>query len=94
MSTDNAKRVNAIIRRKATLKRREDVEPVIGDIKRNMKFRRFRLRGKWKCEIELGLISIGHNLKKIKERIKKLSEWDMGLLKGQELGKVLGYVSA
>ena len=75
-------------------RRREDVEPVIGDIKRNMNFRGFTVRSKWKCEIELGLISIGHNLKKIKEWVKKLVEWDNGLLKGQELGKVLGYVMA
>lgn len=74
-------------------RRREDVEPVIGDIKRNMNFRGFNLRSKWKCEIELGLISIGHNLKKIKEWVKKLAEWDNGLLKGQELGHVLGYVT-
>jgi hypothetical protein len=74
-------------------RRRGDVEPVIGDIKRNMNFRGFNLRGKWKCEIELGLISIGHNLKKMKEWIKKLMEWDNGLLKAQELGKVLGYVT-
>ena len=75
-------------------RRREDIEPTIGDIKRNMGFRRFTLRGKWKCERELGLISIGHNIKKIKEWVKKLSQWDNGLLKGQELGKVLGYVMA
>ena len=75
-------------------RRREDIEPTIGDIKHNMGFRRFNLRGKWKCEIELGLISIGHNLKKIKEWVKKLVEWDNGLFKGQELGKVLGYVPA
>jgi transposase len=74
-------------------RRREDIEPVIGDIKRNMNFRGFNLRGKWKCEIELGLISIGHNLKKIKEWVKKLVEWDSGLQKAQELGKVLGYVT-
>jgi transposase len=80
---------------KAMMKRRrEDIEPTIGDIKRNMGFRRFNLRGKWKCEIELGLISIGHNLKKMKEWVKKLGQWDSGLLKGQELGKVLGYVPA
>ena len=59
-----------------------------------MGFRRFSLRGKWKCEIELGLISIGHNIKKMKERVKKLAKWDNGLIKGQELGKVLGYVPA
>lgn len=80
--------------KKMMKRRREDIEPVIGDIKRNMNFRGFNLRGKWKCEIELGLISIGHNLKKIKEWVKKLMQWDSGLQKAQELGKVLGYVTA
>ena len=75
-------------------RRREDIEPTIGDIKRNMGFRRFSVRGKRKCEVELGLISIGHNMKKIKEWVKKLAQWDNGLLKGQELGNVLGYVPA
>jgi hypothetical protein len=80
--------------KKLMKRRREDIEPTIGDIKQNMGFRRFNLRGKWKCEIELGLISIGHNIKKMKQWIKKLGEWDNGFLKGQELGKVLGYVPA
>jgi transposase len=72
-------------------RRREDVEPVIGDIKRNMNFRTFHLRGKPKCLIELGLVSIGHNLKKIKNHLEKLAKWDDGNQKGQELGMVLGY---
>lgn len=72
-------------------RRREDVEPVIGDIKRNMNFRTFHLRGKPKCLTEIGLVSIGHNLKKIKTWVKKLAEWDNGNQKGQELGIVLGY---
>jgi len=72
-------------------RRREDVEPVIGDIKRNMNFRTFHLRGKPKCLIELGLVCLGHNLKKIKNQLKKLAEWDDGNRKGQELGAVLGY---
>lgn len=80
--------------KKMTKRRREDVEPAIGDIKRNMNFRGFNLRGKWKCETELGPISVGHNLKKIKEWVKKLMQWDSGLQKAQELGKVLGYVTA
>ncbi|MEK7082932.1 MAG: IS1182 family transposase [Patescibacteria group bacterium] len=72
-------------------RRREDVEPVFGNIKRNMEFRRFGLRGKAKCKVELGLISVAHNLKKIKSWVKKLSEWDDGQQKGIELGLVLGY---
>lgn len=72
-------------------RRREDIEPVIGNIKRNMGFRRFNLRGKNKCEVELGLVSLAHNLKKIRNWVKKLSEWDDGRQKGIELGLVLGY---
>ena len=52
--------------KKMMKRRREDVEPVIGGIKRNMNFRTFNLRGRPKCLIELGLVSLGHNLKKIK----------------------------
>ena len=74
-------------------RRREDVEPVIGDIKQNMKFRTFHLRGKPKCLTELSLVSIGHNLKKIKSHLKKQAKWDDGLLKGIELGTTLGYRS-
>lgn len=80
---------------KAMMKRRrEDVEPVIGDMKRNMGFRRFNLRGKRKCETELGLFCIGHNMKKIKNWIKKLAEWDTGNEQGQRLGLTLGYLSS
>ena len=73
-------------------RRKQDVEPVIGDIKHNMRFRRFNLRGHPKCLTELGLVSIGHNLKKIKSHLKKLAKWDDGNQKGQELGAVLGYL--
>ena len=73
-------------------RRREDVEPTFGDIKRNMNFRRFNLRGKPKCLVELGLVSIGHNLKKIKQWVKKLAEWNDGRTIGMQLGKVLGYI--
>jgi len=45
-------------------KRPADVEPVFGNIKQNKGFKRFMLRGKDKVEIEAGLISIAHNLKK------------------------------
>lgn len=45
-------------------KRPVDVEPVFGNIKQNKGFKRFLLRGKNKVEIEVGLISIAHNLKK------------------------------
>ena len=75
-------------------RRREDVEPVFGNLKRNLGFRRFNLRGKWKCELELGLVSVAHNLLKIKNWVKKMTELDDGRKKVQELGMVLGYLPA
>ena len=42
-----------------------DVEPTFGDIKWNAGYRRFRLRGKDNIDIETGLLSIAHNIKKI-----------------------------
>lgn len=41
-----------------------EVESVFGQLKHNMKFRRFMLRGIEKVNIEYGLLSIAHNLKK------------------------------
>lgn len=45
---------------------RRPIEPetVFGDIKQNMQFRRFSLRGKDKVEIEAGLLSMAHNFRK------------------------------
>ncbi|MBU3679959.1 MAG: transposase, partial [Candidatus Kapabacteria bacterium] len=42
-----------------------DVETVFANIKFNMGIRRCRLRGKEKVNIEIGLIALAHNLKKI-----------------------------
>jgi hypothetical protein len=42
-----------------------DVETPFGDIKHNMGYRRFRLRGLENVKIEWGLLSIAHNLRKI-----------------------------
>src|SRR3989344_4130701 len=75
-------------------RRRQDVEPTFGDLKRNMEFRRINLRGRLKCELELGIISMAHNLKKMKSWIKKATSWDDGRTKIQELGKTLGYLPA
>ena len=72
-------------------RRREDVEPVIGDIKRNMNFRTFNLRGKPKCLIELGLVSLGHNLKKMKSYLTRATKWDNGNQMIEKLGAALGY---
>lgn len=41
-----------------------DVEPVFGNIKCNKGFKRFMLKGCEKVEIEAGLLSLAHNLKK------------------------------
>jgi len=43
-----------------------DVEPVFAHIKHNHGFRRFFLKGLSKTEIEIGLLSIAHNLRKWK----------------------------
>lgn len=42
-----------------------DVEAVFGNIKQNMNFKRFLLRGMDKVETEIGLIAMAHNLKKV-----------------------------
>ena len=73
-------------------RRRQDVEPTFGDLKRNMEFRRFNLRGRLKCELELGIVSMAHNFKKIRTWIKKATEWDDGRTKIQELAQILGYL--
>jgi transposase len=73
-------------------RRRQDVEPVIGNLKRNLGFRRFNLRGKHKCELELGLFSLAHNFKKIRNGVKRLMERQDGRTKVLELGMVLGYL--
>jgi transposase len=46
-------------------RRKTIVEPVIGNIKENLGFRGFYLRGLEKVKIEVNLVSITHNLKKI-----------------------------
>jgi len=74
-------------------RRREDVEPTFGNIKRNLSFRRFILRGIKKCELELGLVSLAHNLKKIKKRVEQLVKWDDWMRQTAELGRALGYVT-
>jgi transposase len=73
-------------------RRREDIEPTFGNIKRNLDFRRFLLRGLKKCELEFGLVSLAHNLKKIKKKVENLCQFDPGLEKARELGQILGYL--
>jgi transposase len=42
-----------------------DVEPVFAQLKHNKEFKRFKLRSQKKAEIEIGLLSIAHNLQKM-----------------------------
>lgn len=42
-----------------------DVESVFGDIKMNQGYKRFKLRGKEKVNVEFGLLSMAHNTKKM-----------------------------
>jgi transposase len=53
--------------------RKTSVEPVFGNLKSNMGFRRFRLRGLDKVKAEFNLMAIAHNLNKLyKFRLNKL----------------------
>lgn len=51
--------------RKLRSKRGVDVEPAFGNIKHNLGFRRFRLRGLKKVNIEINLVSMAHNMIKL-----------------------------
>ena len=51
-------------------KRCVDVEPVFANIKHNKGLRRFKLRGKDKVTIEIGLIAMAHNLQKFTRSTK------------------------
>ncbi len=42
-----------------------EIESVFGDIKWNQGYRRFRLRGLEKVNVEFGLLSMAHNMKEI-----------------------------
>jgi transposase len=48
-----------------------EIESCFGDIKHNMGFRRFHLRGKKKVKTEVGLVSMAHNLRKIQAQMIK-----------------------
>lgn len=88
---DNLERHKEIVRERmkdgelrSLLKQRSfDVETVFGDMKENGKFRRFRLRGKEKVSLEIGLWSIGHNIKKFSyslfKNMKKSMECGLNL---------------
>ena len=51
--------------------RKITVEPVIGQIKENLGFRQFSLRGLEGARIEIRIVSIAHNLKKIWNRMRE-----------------------
>ena len=56
-----------LLSKKGIAKRKQrcwDVEAVFGNIKQNMNFKRFMLRGIDKVNVEIGLIAMAHNLKK------------------------------
>jgi transposase len=56
---------------KALMKKRQhDVEPVFGNIKYNMNFRKLILRMIPKAVIEVGLISMAHNIQKMKKALE------------------------
>jgi len=63
LDTDNGKKIYA--------KRKTIVEPVLGNIKHNLGFREFLLRGLKKVKIEFLLIAIAHNILKIARFIKE-----------------------
>lgn len=50
---------------KVRKRRGMDVETPFGDIKHNQEYNRCRLRGEAKMNIEIGLLSIAHNIKKV-----------------------------
>jgi transposase len=52
-------------------KRKIDVEPVFGNIKKNMNFTRFHVRGAQKTKREMGLVFLAHNFRKLMARMKK-----------------------
>jgi len=51
--------------------RATELEGIFGNIKHNLGFRRFHLRGNEKVEIEWGLICLAHNLRKLGKMMKK-----------------------
>ena len=53
-------------------KRKIIIEPVFGNIKHNLRFREFLLRGLKKVKAEFALIAIVHNIQKIAKFLKKL----------------------
>ncbi|MBS3111820.1 transposase [Candidatus Woesearchaeota archaeon] len=68
IGSDEAKKIYSL--RKIT------VEPNFGNIKQNLGFREFILRGLEKVKIEMNLVSIAHNLQKI-HKMKRENKRDL-----------------
>jgi len=56
--------------KKLRQQRNYDVEPVFGHIKSNRKMNRFRMKGLEKANLEIGLLSVVHNLKKLHKALE------------------------
>jgi len=67
------------------------VEPVIGDIKENYGFTKFHLRGLEKVKIEINLVSIAHNLKKIYMLRGKINLENEGHIKNIDFCLIIGF---
>ena len=75
-------------------RRSYDVEPVFGDIKFNRRFHRFRMTGLEKANLEIGLLSTVHNLKKLHKHItRKMSDLFILFQNIQNLGLIMLYPS-
>ncbi|AQQ53973.1 IS1182 family transposase [Planococcus lenghuensis] len=61
-------------RKSVYARRKIEVETGFGDIKGNLAFRRFHLRGLQKVHIEFGLIAMAHNFRKVAGFLRSLSE--------------------
>jgi len=59
------KNLNSEIGEQLRKRRGTEVESCFGDIKHNMNFRRFHLRGLQKVKLEWNIVAIAHNLRKI-----------------------------
>lgn len=55
-----------------------DIESVFGDLKHNQAYRRCRLRGQAKVNVEIGLLSMAHNAKKI-------ASWSLRMASAQSM---------
>jgi hypothetical protein len=56
--------------------RKVDVETVFGNLKANLAFRRFSLRGRRKVKIEIGLALLAGNLRKFTQMVRTALETD------------------